>query len=421
MQPNNTVFIFLACSSLVLLGAQRENGPPQSAEISIKNLKIDQENTGTVDVVCTLGLDQAKFSVTADKKLIESQFVAREGDETEGKLSFSIPKGTVDVNVTLTHPGGRRSEDFMGKTVFAGNLASIRMAGRNAPPDYHVIDAHQVRIIGPKSTYPLLFGKGNPPNSPTVYGGTVIGQLPASLTWHDMKLNYDGAALWVAGRGTYWINGLRAHNVEDGVRVLGKVQDGDTAIVSGLYLSHIRDDAIENESNTINLVFKDSLVDGTYMGFACRPAKGSSRYDMENPPDATLSIEDTLLRLEAMPYRVGTEAPDGWGHGHLFKWSAAAPKKVIIRNSIFVVERQSCQSRSAMRFPEGTVCENVTLIWLGGGAYPGKLPEKGVTVTDDISIWHKAKAAWLEKHGYNPDPKLPPGQNLMPLRGSLAE
>lgn len=178
-----------------------------------------------------------------------------------------------------------------------------------------------------------------------------------------------------------------------------------------------RDDAIENESNTINLVFKNSLVDGTYMGFACRPAKGSSRYDMENPPDATLTIEDTLLRLEAMPYRVGKEAPDGWGHGHLFKWSAAAPKKVVIRNSIFVVERQSCQSRSAMRFPEGTVCQNVTLIWLGGGVYPGNLPESGVTVTDDVSIWQKAKAAWLKKHGYNPDPKLPPAQNLMPLVG----
>lgn len=421
MQQNNVAIVLLACVSLVLLGAKREDAPPQSEEIAIQNLNIDRENTGTVDVVCKPGLDQAKLSVTADKKLIKSQFVAQEGNDTEGKLGFSIPKGTVDLNVTLTHPKGRQSEDFMGKTVFAGNHASIRLAGRKAPPDYHVIDAQQARIIGSKSTYPMLFGKGNPPNRLTVYGGTVIGQLPTSLTWHDMKLDYDGAALWVASRGTYWIRGLRAHNVEDGVRVLGKIQDGDTAIVSGLYLSYIRDDAIENESNTINLVFKDSLVDGTYMGFACRPAKGSSRYDMENPPDATLSIEDTLLRLETMPYRVGKDAPDGWGHAHLFKWSAAAPKKVIIRNSIFVVERQSCQSRSAMRFPEGTVCENVTLIWLGGGNYPGKLPENGVTVTDDISIWRKAKAAWLKKHGYNPDPELPPDQNLMPLSGSRAE
>lgn len=421
MHESKAVTILLACVSLVLLGAKREDAPPQSDEIAIQNLNIDQENTGTVDVVCKFGLDQATFSVTADQKLVKSQFVAEEGNAAQGKLRFSIPKGTVDLNVTLAHPKGRRSEDFMGKTVFTGRHASIRLAGRKAPPDYHVLDAQQVRISGSKSTYPLLFGKGNPPNSLTVYGGTVIGQLPTSLTWHDMKLDYDGAALWVASRGTYWIKGLRAHNVEDGVRVLGKVQDGDTAIVSGLYLSYIRDDAIENESNTINLVFKDCLVDGTYMGFACRPAKGSSRYDMENPPDATLSIEDTLLRLEAMPYRVGKEAPDGWGHGHLFKWSAAAPKKVIIRNSIFVVERQSCQSRSAMRFPPGTECENVTLIWLGGGKYPGELPEKGVSVTDDISIWHKAKAAWLTKHGYHPDPEFPPDQNLMPLNVSCAD
>jgi hypothetical protein len=418
MQRENMTILLLACVSLAFLGARRESPPPQSDQIVIQNLSIDQENTGTVDVVCQLGLEQAKFSVTADKQPIQSHFVAQEGKDTEGKLAFSLPEGTVNLNVTLTHPRGRRSEDFMGKTVFSGNHTSIRMAGAKAPPDYHVIDARQVRIIGPKSTYPLLFGKGNPPKSLAVYGGTVMGQLPISLTWHDMKLDYDGAALWVASRGTYWIQGLRAHNVEDGVRVLGKVQEGDTAIVSGLYLSYIRDDAIENESNTINLVFKDSLVDGTYMGFACRPAKGSSRYDMEDPPDATLSIEDTLLRLQAMPYRVGKEAPSGWGHAHLFKWSVAAPKKVIIRNSIFVVEQPSCQSRSAMRFPEGTVCENVTLIWLGGGNYPGKLPERGVTVTDDISIWHKAKAAWLQKHGYNPDPELPPEQNLMPLAGS---
>ena len=74
MQQNNVAILLLACVSLVLLGAKRENAPPQSDQIAIQNLNIDQEYTGTVDVVCKLGLDQAKLSVTADKNLINPHY-----------------------------------------------------------------------------------------------------------------------------------------------------------------------------------------------------------------------------------------------------------------------------------------------------------------------------------------------------------
>ena len=51
-----------------------------------------------------------------------------------------------------------------------------------------------------------------------------------------------------------------------------------------------------------------------------------------------------------------------------------------------------------MDLPRGTY-RNVTLVWLGGGRYPGAIPSSGVTVTDDIGVWNRARAAWLSRHG----------------------
>jgi streptogramin lyase len=53
-----------------------------------------------------------------------------------------------------------------------------------------------------------------------------------------------------------------------------------------------------------------------------------------------------------------------------------------------------------MRFPPGTVAENVTLVWTGPGDYPGPLPA-GVTVTRDSSVWYAARTAWLQRHGFD--------------------
>jgi hypothetical protein len=53
-----------------------------------------------------------------------------------------------------------------------------------------------------------------------------------------------------------------------------------------------------------------------------------------------------------------------------------------------------------MSFPGDGVYENVTLVWLSEGTYPGRLPPSGVTVTRDRRVWDEARARWLARHGY---------------------
>jgi hypothetical protein len=39
-----------------------------------------------------------------------------------------------------------------------------------------------------------------------------------------------------------------------------------------------------------------------------------------------------------------------------------------------------------------------TLVWLGGGSYPGRLPS-GIEVTADAGVWNSAVADWKCRHG----------------------
>jgi hypothetical protein len=90
-------------------------------------------------------------------------------------------------------------------------------------------------------------------------------------------------------------------------------------------------------------------------------------------------------------------APDGLGNGQLFKWSRWANHPVL-RNSIFLVERASVNGARAMRFPEGTVARDVTLVWSGPGGYPAPVPRR--PGDQRPRVWDRARSAWLTRHGY---------------------
>ncbi len=249
-----------------------------------------------------------------------------------------------------------------------------------------------------QSLYPLVFGKVKhgqaagqdmPAEHLCIIGGTVVGQQPRSLTWRQVKHDpgYDGDGLRASASGWYLVDGLRVDNVEDGVSPFG-----DGFVARNLYFTYIRDDCIENDAISGGYV-ADSLFDGCFMGLSERPSKGFS----PSPPPAgeTFTMDGVLMRLQPMPY---DDAPDRLGNGQLFKWSRWA-NRLVLRNSIFLVERTSTNGSKPMRFPDGTVAQHVTLVWTGPGDYPAPVPA-GVTVTKDRSVWNAARSAWLARHGY---------------------
>jgi hypothetical protein len=244
-----------------------------------------------------------------------------------------------------------------------------------------------------ESLYPLAFGEVEHGRSETpparelcIIGGTVIGQQARDLTWQEIKSSHDGDGLRIDGTGWYVVDGLRVDNVEDGIGVFG-----ENFVLRNLYFTHIRDDCVENDALAEGLI-SDSLFDGCFMGVSERPSEG---FNISDPSSGTLTLNRVLVRLEPMAH---DDASSGVGNGQLFKWSSLS-NRLMLRDSIFLVEQESLNGSDSMVFPENTEARNVTLVWTGAGAYPGPLPS-GVTVTRDRSIWEDARCTWLARHGY---------------------
>ena len=223
-----------------------------------------------------------------------------------------------------------------------------------------------------------------------VVGGEVVGQQSRNLTWQQVKDRHDGDGLRILSADWYVVDGLRVDNVEDGIAPFG-----DGFVGRNLYFTYIRDDCIENDAVAGGIV-SDSLFDGCSMGLSARPSKGFS--PQPAPPGETFTLDGVLLRLQPMPREERHETPDGLGNGQLFKWSRWS-NRLVVRNSVFLVERVSMNGRKAMRFPDGTVARNVTLVWTGPGDYPAPVP-RGVRVVKDRKVWEAARRDWLARHGY---------------------
>jgi hypothetical protein len=247
-----------------------------------------------------------------------------------------------------------------------------------------------------ETNYPLAFGEarhgrstGPPAERLCVVGGKVVGRQPRSLTWQQVKHQHDGDALRIVAGGWYVVDGLRADNVEDGVSPFG-----DGFVGRNLYLTYIRDDCIENDAISGGYI-ADSLFDGCSMGLSERPSSGFD--PTPPPPGETFTMDRVLLHVQPMPRDETTS--DGLGNGQLFKWSKKWSNRLVLRDSIFWVERVSMNGAKAMGLPDGTVAHNVTLVWTGPGDYPASVPP-GVTVTKDRTVWDNARRSWLARHDY---------------------
>jgi hypothetical protein len=267
-------------------------------------------------------------------------------------------------------------------------------------PDDHTFDARAWKstAYGVDTIYPFSIGNSNPrPRRTCVVGGTVVGSQPRSLTWREMKRDYDGAGVRLESDDWMVVDGLRTDNVMDALR---PARAGSTLYARNVWASYTRDDCIENDLMAAGVV-SDSLFDGCHMGVSERSLNSEPQ-----PAAETFTLDRVLLRLQLMPYDQSStgrqpaegSVVNGRAHAQLFKWSGDA-NKLVLKDSVFLVPRVSTNGKRSMSFPEGTVADNVTLIWLGEGDYPGRLPASGVTVTRDKSIWRDAKADWLDRHG----------------------
>jgi hypothetical protein len=280
---------------------------------------------------------------------------------------------------------GTYSSNYRSKSPAAGTTFDARGAKFTAYPA--------------GSTYPFSVGKYSAPRRLCVIGGLVVGSQSRGLTWDQMKNAYHGAGLRIGGNNWYVVDGLRVDNVEDGISPRGTEdrypKDGDGFVLRNIYMTYIRDDCVENDDIAGGLI-EDSLFDGCYTGISERPASGSPQLAHRAPAAEQLVMNRVLMRMQAQPGPHGTNNPKLLGHGKPFKWSDVA-NKVVIKDSIILLERQP-NGGSWTPFPDGTRAERVTIVWRGAGPFKWKVPA-GVKVTTDKSVWDRARAKWLSRHG----------------------
>jgi hypothetical protein len=244
--------------------------------------------------------------------------------------------------------------------------------------------------------YPVSLKGG--PEGVCVLGGSVVGTQPRELPWRFMKKCYDGDAVHIESAGPMVVDGLYSENVEDTFGPRG----GGYRIIRNAYAKYLRDDFVENDG-LLSGEIDDCLVEGAHVFISARPGRQAAERayaaKKDNPPH--VRVRNTLVHIPPMPYDGDMKLADqdhivdGMSGGKLFKWSPAGGT-LDVADCVFRLDMMSPNGPKSMSFPGGTY-KNVTLVWLGDGNYPAPLPE-GVTVTRDVSVWEKARAAWIERH-----------------------
>ncbi|MGZ4710704.1 MAG: hypothetical protein ACXWBN_18365 [Acidimicrobiales bacterium] len=240
-------------------------------------------------------------------------------------------------------------------------------------------------------------------------GGSVRSDLdPVNEPWSTFHNPVNGVEIQTTG---FHLIATRGYDVGDFVtftstatnwQLIGvQADDPANSLTDG---ASIHDDCVENDNMQAGLV-SDSLFDGchTFM---------SSRYGSSNtPPDGsanTVEISNTLIRLQDMhqsykPDKYGFDHNGGW-----FKWPVGAgdgvPPHLNIHDSVFRAGKVPA-SYGNLELPAGTTCNNVTIVWLGGGTtFPGQSTWSGCTNltvlsgTTGLNHWNSQVSSWLTNH-----------------------
>lgn len=250
-------------------------------------------------------------------------------------------------------------------------------------------------------------------------GGYVYSDKPWDASWDDHK-DLDGptrnsAAINNAAHGMV-VTGLHFFNVHDGARTT----DAYSWEVQHTWGEYVRDDCIENDHMRSGRVY-DVLFDGCYTGISTRPSNGD---DTSDGRGEVVELDRVLLRMQPMPYpykweeKSGVIGADGqtydgqgipYGHGNVFKLDTDATERnphFSVKNSVFLITHRTTPDK--LDFPPAALmdaCEDNTIIWLGGGVYPGELPTVEfpdcftvLTGQEGVDYWAERVGDWHDRH-----------------------
>jgi hypothetical protein len=243
-------------------------------------------------------------------------------------------------------------------------------------------------------------------------GRYIADQDPQTVPWVEGHATYGAGILFRAGRGRIVVEqAVIANSLQDGITLAGGLPGDVTFELRSSWITNTSDDGIQNDGGKRITGIEDSLIEAK-MGISLRPGSDSGAGPFG---DGVVPIRDSLINVIC----VADDRPDGsdsrnpvkalknnCGPGlaaaSAFKWSSAARSvKVDVSDTVIRFGARDRNGWRSMDWPAGTY-RNVTVVWdpaQAGMKYAGPALPDGVTMTTDASVWTKAKAGWLARHG----------------------
>lgn len=288
--------------------------------------------------------------------------------------------------------------------------------------------------------YPMVINQGGGAGNGTKtwhYGGRIVG-TDAENTPRDVQYADHTSGIEHTG------NDLAGYLVGDSLRVSGigdayRFVDKGTAYLKRFWASNIRDGFVEFDELDGDAFIFDCLVEGCYSGFS---HSGPPAHDATA---RTLTIDGVLMWLKPTVDTPSTSGGvwhgggagqaelDGvWSDGRfrgsngIWEGDAISYGKVIVRNSVFRIDRPSVYNNPAMLWPgqSGALwnnnakleVHNTTICWTGASktldaagqivpgnaSYPSTVPPGVALVTgrDAFDMWNQFTQEWKTAHGY---------------------
>ena len=256
------------------------------------------------------------------------------------------------------------------------------------------IDASEARWIvanigSETNRYPVFTEGGT---DVTLIGGTIDGLIPLDMDWREAYVN--SAAIFARGFDSIRIRDWSIDRAWDGIRVHG--DRSDTFEISNVYMSRIRDDAVENDMGLSGTI-KDSFFDGVFVGLS------TTDENTGNMNGNTITLDNVLMRIEPYLYRgVST-------HGSPFKVWTHSPK-MDINDSVIAIQNPNHFDQERLRIAWDLVenSSNNFYLNLSDTPFPKNypLPQKGFTVLqgqEARDYWATASAEWGSDDVQNDD------------------
>lgn len=279
-----------------------------------------------------------------------------------------------------------------------GTTLSSRWQAPSPPADTTYDLTGVTSTAFPSTQYPFSAGTSTPANRTCIVGGELHGTIDPAQTWEHYHEDANASCVKLVAIDWSQIRDTRCDGVEDGFRPQEGTPNSNRTrfFISGTHLSNVADDCLENDYVLGGVLF-DNLWESCFTGISERPSSGRS---WTPPAGETLVVDHMLIGLRSMPHA----SSKGTGPNSLFKWSSSGDK-VVIKCSVFYVHARSVNGADSMALPPGTVVDDSacparpsTIVWTGGGSYPGDLRGTGIRVTTDRSVWDGAVAAWKTAH-----------------------